>query len=247
MTIRNPKGKMLIDRRTALTGLGGVALTTGLGTSAWADTAGDLKTANEVVAEAVYTVEKMSRSKEFGAYVRAYMKTARAVIVFPQIIKGGFFVGGEGGTGVLLARGENDQWSYPAFFSMASGSFGLQFGGQVSEMMLLVMTGKGLDAILNNKVKVGGEINGAIGPFGAGAEASTTSNLNTDVLSYSISEGAFIGAAIEGAYIFPRDSLDTAFYNDSGANARSVVIDGQFANAAADPIRGELAKYQRDS
>jgi len=53
------------------------------------------------------------------------------VLIYPQVLKGGFIFGGSGGTGVLLRReGKTGEWSYPAFYTMGSVSFGLQFGGE---------------------------------------------------------------------------------------------------------------------
>lgn len=220
------------------------ALAIGFGAPAYADDAADnLKTANEIVSKAVFTAEKMRNHKEFASYVKGYMKKAKGVVIFPQILKGGFFLGGEGGSGVLLAKAEDGRWSYPTFVGMGAASFGLQIGAQSSELMLIVLTGKGLEAILDDKVTIGGEINGAVGPYGAGAEASTTANLNADVIAYSVAQGVFIGVSIEGAAVFPREKLNAAFYGTNDASPKSVVVDGKFANAAADPLREELAKY----
>lgn len=219
-------------------------LTFGVVAPAAADEAADnLKTAKEIVSKAVFTAEKMRNHKDFGSYVRGYMKKAKGVVIYPALLKGGFFLGGEGGSGVLLAKAEDGRWSYPSFVGMGSASFGLQIGAQTSELMLIILTGKGLEAILDDKVTIGGEINGAVGPYGAGAEASTTANLNTDVIAYSVAKGVFIGVSIEGAAVFPREALNAAFYGTNDASPKSVVVDGKFANAEADPLRDELAKY----
>lgn len=231
-------------KRAAAAAVMTAALAIGFGAPAAADeTADNLKTANEIVSEAVFTAEKMRNHKEFSSYVKGYMKKAKGVVIFPQILKGGFFLGGEGGSGVLLAKADDGRWSYPTFVGMGAASFGLQIGAQSSELMLIVLTGKGLEAILDDKVTIGGEINGAVGPYGAGAEASTTANLNADVIAYSVAQGAFIGVSIEGAAVFPREKLNAAFYGTNDASPKSVVVDGKFANAAADPLREELAKY----
>lgn len=203
------------------------------------------KDAEEIVSKAVFTVDKLATHPDVGKWVRKYMADAKAVLIFPQVLKGGFIVGGEGGTGVLLARASNGEWSYPGFFSMGAGSVGLQIGAQKSELMLLVMTGKGLSAILDSKVKIGGDISGAAGPYGAGAEASTTANMNADILSYSAAEGAFIGASVEGAIIWERKLLGESYYGDGSATAKAAVIDGQFANSHADPLRERLAEFPR--
>jgi len=203
------------------------------------------KDAEEIVSEAVFTVQKLASHPDVGKWVRKYMADAKAVLVFPQVLKGGFIVGGEGGTGVLLAKAGNGEWSYPGFYSMGAGSVGLQIGAQKSELILLIMTGKGLSAILDSKVKVGGDISGAVGPYGAGAEASTTTNLNADVLSYSAAEGAFIGASVEGAYIWERKLLGEAYYENGSATAVGAVIEGKFANSHADPLREKLASFPK--
>lgn len=203
------------------------------------------KDAEEIVSEAVFTIDKLASHPDVGKWVRQYMADAKAVLVFPQVLKGGFVVGGEGGTGVLLAKAGNGEWSYPGFYSMGAGSVGLQIGAQKSELMLLIMTGKGLSAVLDSRVKVGGDISGAVGPYGAGAEASTTANLNADILSYSAAEGAFIGASIEGAYIWERKLLGESYYGDGSATAKGAVIDGKFANPHANELREKLASFPK--
>ncbi len=218
----------------------------GLTAPAFGDEVAEAKRdAEEIVSKALFTVDKLSNHPDVGKWVRKYMAEAKAVLIFPQVLKGGFIVGGEGGTGVLLARASNGEWSYPGFFSMGAGSFGLQIGAQKSELMLLIMTGKGLSAILESKVKIGGDISGAAGPYGAGAEASTTTNMNADILSYSAAEGAFIGASVEGAVIWERKLLGESYYGNGSAAASSVVIDGKFANGHADPLRERLAEFPR--
>ncbi len=207
---------------------------------AWAS---DEEVAMELVKESTFTIGKMQDHRDFKGNIRAYMRQAKAVLIFPSIIKAGLFVGGEGGRGVMLAKAENGEWSYPSFFAMGAGSFGLQVGAQRSEVMLIVLTGNGLQAILDNNVTIGGELNGAIGPYGSGAEAAVTTNFDVDVLTYAVSEGAFIGASLEGAAIWSQDGLNAAFYNASDATAQKIVIDGQFANPEADDLRTALARF----
>jgi lipid-binding SYLF domain-containing protein len=107
--------------------------------------------------------------------------------------------------------------------------------------MLIIMTGKGLQAILDDQVQIGGEISGAVGPYGAGAEATTTSNLDADVIAYSIAKGAFIGVNIEGTALIPRDSLIREYYGTS-VSPQSVVLDGSVGNPHADGLRATLQR-----
>lgn len=206
--------------------------------------AADKADAEELVTEAQFTLAKLQKHKDLGPYVKAYLKRAKAVLIVPQLLKGGFIVGGEGGTGVLLARDEQGRWSYPAFYSMGAASFGLQIGGQSSEVLLLIMTGNGLQSILKDMVKIGGELDAAAGPYGAGVDASTTTNLDVDILSYSVAQGLYIGANFEGSVIVPRESLNAAYYGDR-VGPDGIVLQGRVANPHADGLRDALADAVR--
>jgi lipid-binding SYLF domain-containing protein len=139
------------------------------------------------------------------------LKKAKALLIMPEQFKAGFLLGGSGGTGVLLAReGETDLWSHPAFYSMGAGSIGLQIGFQVAELSLLIMTQKGLNALLNTKVQLGGDVSVALGPIGAGAHAATT-----DVIAFSRTKGFYGGLSIEGAVIVPRKKLNNLYYGQA--------------------------------
>lgn len=107
-----------------------------------------------VVDRAKSAVGDMRHNKAFGN-ARQLMQSARAVLIVPCLFKGGFIVGGEGGQGVPLVRGPGNTWSNPAFFGIGSASFGLQAGLEQSEAVLLVMTQKGLDALMRDQFKVG--------------------------------------------------------------------------------------------
>ena len=194
-----------------------------------------------LVERARLTVQNFERNKDVGPSVKNLMKTAKAVVIFPAVLKGAFIIGAEGGSGVLLAKGSSGKWSYPAFYTMGGASFGLQIGGQSSEVMLLIMTNKGINSVINNKVKLGADISAAVGPVGVGAEASTTTNLRADILSFSVNAGAFIGASLAGAVIAPRQAWNTNYYNSANATAKAVVLDGKYFNVQADPLRKTLA------
>ena len=163
----------------------------------------------EMVQKADITVQKILQSKDIGHSVKELLSKAKGVLIFPNLYKGAFLFGAEGGSGVLLAKGGEGRWSYPAFYFLGSGSFGLQFGAQTAEVMLLIMTERGLNAVLTQKVKVGVDVNAAIGPYGVGAKAATTVNLGADIYTYSLNQGAFVGFSVEGAVIYPRSEWTT--------------------------------------
>ena len=137
---------------------GGVAGLAGTG-PAWAQQS-DAKKAEDLVTECALAIEDMLAAKSEPAlkHLSTYIEQARAVMIYPAIFKGGFIIGGEGGSGVLLAKSADGSWSSPAFYTLAGGSIGLQIGGQVSKVCFTVMTDGGLDAILENNVKFGGDL-----------------------------------------------------------------------------------------
>jgi SH3 domain-containing YSC84-like protein 1 len=233
-----PQGDPLMKFIAAIATLAFAIFTTG---PAAAESALD---ENELVTKAHYTVERMAKDKDVGPNVRSLIKRAKAVMIFPHVLKGAFFFGAEGGNGVLVAKNASGNWGYPAFYTMGSASFGLQFGGQSQEMVLLIMSERGLSSVLNNEVKLGADISAAAGPVGVGAEASTTTNLRADIYSFSMNQGAFLGASVEGAVIHPRKAKNHAYYGNPKTTAEAIVIRGRYQNAHADPLRGSLRKLQ---
>lgn len=198
----------------------------------------------ELIEKAIITIEKMTARDDLKEHLRKYIPKAKGVFIIPALIKGGFIFGAEGGSGVLLTRGKGGQWSYPAFYTMGAASFGLQFGGQVSEMILIILTAKGLTSILDNKVKIGAELNAAVGPYGVGVEGATSTALGADIITYSISKGAFLGGAIEGAIIEPQEALNYEYYADTTATPTAILLDGKFRNPKADRLRRVLARVR---
>ena len=100
------------------------------------------------------------------------VQNAKAVLIVPSMLKGGFFLGGSGGRGVLLVRDEKSgKWHGPGFYTLGSVSFGLQFGGKKAEVIMLVMTQKGLESLYASSFKLGGDVAVAAGPAGGGASA----------------------------------------------------------------------------
>ncbi len=150
-------------------------------------------------------------------WFRDHLKNAKGLLIFPSFLKGAFFIGAEGGTGVLVAQDERTgEWSQPVFYSMGAASFGLQFGAKSAEMVLMIMTDKGMDAMLSTSLKLGADASIAAGPVGVGAKAETV-----DILAFSRGQGLFGGISIEGTVIMPRDDWNRDFY---GKDVRPVDI-----------------------
>ena len=161
----------------------------------------------------------------------------RAVIIFPRVLRAGFVFGGSGGSGTMLLRDQSTgEWTYPAFFSMGKGSFGFQAGVDVAEVVLMVMTQRGVDRFLSPSVQLGADASVAAGPVGAGASAALS-----DILSFSRAKGVFGGLSVEGGVITPRNEWNSAYY---GQNVRTVdiLIKRNVSNPQADGLRAAVAR-----
>ncbi|WP_455370417.1 lipid-binding SYLF domain-containing protein [Petrachloros mirabilis] len=146
-------------------------------------------------------------------WLRDHIKDAKGIFIVPQLLKAAFFFGGEGGSGVFLVKDDKSgEWSQPAFYTMGAGSFGFQFGAQASEVVLLVMSQRGVESLLTSTFKLGGDISVAVGPVGAGVEGSTAMNLSADMLSFARAKGLFGGISLEGAVIATRDEWNRDYY-----------------------------------
>jgi SH3 domain-containing YSC84-like protein 1 len=194
----------------------------------------------EVVDDAATAVQRLSTSSGLAANARDLLHRARGVMIVPTLVKGGFIFGGQGGTGVLLSRDpKTGSWSYPAFYAMGAGSFGLQIGLEVSKIMLIIMNDKALNAIMKSEFKIGAEAGIAVVTLGGGAEASTTAAGGADIYALAESAGLFGGIAIQGGVIQPRLQQDHAYYGPN-VTAQDIVLRRTAKNPAAENLRKEL-------
>src|SRR5712691_8158935 len=174
-------------------------------------------------------------------WLRDHVKDAKGILIIPQLLKAAFFVGGSGGSGVLLARDEKTgDWSDPAFYTLGSGSFGLQFGAEASEVVLLAMTQGGVKAMLDSSFKLGADASIAVGPVGGRVEGATA-NLSADILSFARSKGAFAGVSLEGAVVAIRDELNSAYYGKE-VQALDILVKRDVHNNHAAALRAAVGK-----
>lgn len=183
----------------------------------------------QLVARARLTFQSMMSDNQYPGLVDLASR-AKAIIIVPNLIKGAFLIGGRGGNAVMLARDAQNSWSPPAFYTLGGLSFGLQVGGQTSEMIIAVMTEKGLNAILNRQVTLGGDAGLAIGELGKGVDAATGIGLSADMYAFARSEGLFAGISLQGSVIAPRHTWNKQLY---GTNATPTGILIQRTNTAS--------------
>lgn len=143
------------------------------------------------------------------AWFREHMHKAKGFLIIPDLLQGAWFIGGSGGRGVLVVKDKTTgDWSQPTFYTIGSLSFGIQFGGEKSEIIMMVFTQKGLDRLYSSSFKFGGDATIAAGPVGGGAKA----DVMTDFVSFVRSKGAYAGISMEGAIVKVNGDWNQAYY-----------------------------------
>src|ERR1700722_11008341 len=165
-----------------------------------------------LVEEARITVDHLKNDKEFGNAPELLHK-ARAVLIVPNLVKAGFFIGGEGGDGVMIARSGRGTWTDPAFYTLASASFGLQIGIQTAEVVMLVMSDQALRALEEDQFKFGAQASLAVVTLGSNAQAATSTALDAaDIIVWASASGAYAGLTLEGSLVKPRGEWNDRYY-----------------------------------
>jgi lipid-binding SYLF domain-containing protein len=169
----------------------------------------DKNASNEVkrVQSAATVLDEIMGTPDKGI-PKEVLESAKCVAVVPSMIKGGFILGARYGKGVATCRTGGGAWSAPAPITIAGGSWGLQFGGEAVDLVMLVMNEKGMQNLLSSKFKLGAEGSAAAGPVGRQAEANTDWKMRAEVLTYSRARGVFAGLELNGAVI-KQDDDDT--------------------------------------
>jgi lipid-binding SYLF domain-containing protein len=144
-------------------------------------------------------------------------------IIFMRQYKGGFLLGAKGGEGIVFARDrEKGTWSAPGFVASIQVSFGWQIGGQMTDLILLIMNEDGLKMLMTSKVKIGGDIGVAVGPVGRDVEGKVSPGVG--ILAYGRSKGFFGGLSLEGGTIFPDDKANEEFYGEKGLKLKDIIF-----------------------
>ncbi len=194
----------------------------------------------KVVDDAVQVLKNFS-TDENGSFFRKTLQDAKAVLIVPVMFKGGIILGGSTGEGALLFHNEeSNTWSYPVFYSISSISFGLLAGLETSQLILVVMTQKGVEALQDTSFQLGFDITAAAGPYGAGAKAATA-----DILSYAKSKGIYGGVSLEGAKISVLPGWNRRYYQKTVSPADFIKSDA-IANNSADPLREAIEKLTNE-
>ena len=171
--------------------------------------AGSKEKDEETLKNATNVLQKMLADQNIPSDVIA---KADCVMVLPNVKKFGFGVGGSGGRGPMVCRiNSTGRWSAPAMYTVGGVSAGLQVGGSSSDYVLLIMSEKGVNAVLNGKTELGRDATAAAGPSGASAAAVS----GNDILTYKQAKGLFAGVSMGGASLEPDNDANQRLYGRS--------------------------------
>ena len=146
------------------------------------------------------------------AIPRDLLSRAKAVAVFPRVVKVAVNVGAEGGRGVVSRRIEGE-WGPAVFLHGVGASVGEQIGASSTDYFLLLMNDESVEGLMKDRFELGGEAAVAAGPIGRNAGAGTDALMHAEILSYSRSRGVFAGVNVKGVVLKPEDDLNVAVYN----------------------------------
>jgi SH3 domain-containing YSC84-like protein 1 len=170
-------------------------------------------------------------------WIQQNLNRARAVLIAPQIVRAGFVIGGSGGRGVLVAR-DGSTWSGPAFYNLATASVGFQAGVDVSEAIIVVMTEKGLNSLLSNSFKMGGDASIAAGPVGASAGSTVTA----DLITFTRAKGVYGGLNLDGTVVSTNVPWNDAYYGRSNVLPPDVLIRQSVVSPKAQALLADVAR-----
>ena len=208
--------------------------------------ADEIANTESYVNDSINTLNNFANDPEMK-WFRDHIKDAKGILIIPRLYKAGFLFGFSAGTGVLLTYNqeydqenpsEQSHWSNPAFYTLISLSAGAQIGIEVAEAVLVIMTQKGIEAMLSSKLQLGADVSIALGPIGAGLQMATA-----DVLQYTRAKGVFAGLTFEGAILSPREALNEIYYGKP-ASPMDVLIKRNVVNAQADYLRAKLQQLR---
>lgn len=190
----------------------------------------------ELIDHANRTVDHLKSDPAFATAANM-IHSARAVLIVPRLVKGGFIFGAEGGDGVLLKR-NGRSWSSPAFYSLASASFGLQIGLEQAELVFIIMTDRALRGIERSEFKIGAGAGITVVTLSSGAEGATTGQ-GGDIVVWASGTGAYGGLTFNGSVVKSRDSWNEDFY---GHNAMVPdILANRVRNRASASLQKNLA------
>jgi lipid-binding SYLF domain-containing protein len=162
------------------------------------------------------------------------LRRAQGIAVIPNVVKVALIAGGRGAKGVLTVRDSQGRWSNPVFMTLGGGSFGFQWGLEVSDVILVFTTRRSIEGVTGGKLTLGADASVAVGPLGRQVSGATDIGL-AEVYSYSQTKGLFAGIAIDGTVLAVDHKANAAYYQRPGVLASDLLA----ATAPAPPASAQ--------
>ncbi|AOX20112.1 lipid-binding SYLF domain-containing protein [Kozakia baliensis] len=202
------------------------------------------QTQQSLVDRATLAVQDLFQDTKPTSRAQRYLARARAVMVCPSVFHMSIAFGGSGGGCVLLSRDARGSWSDPAFYTLSSASLGLQLGVESSELMLFIMSDRGLQALLDSQFKFSAGASASFANMGSGIEDGTAGASNTDIMALQKSQGLFAGASLGGSKLTVNSGANRSYYNQT-VGPEDIVITMRVNNPGADPLRSMLMRVAK--
>ena len=201
---------------------------------------------DKLVSDAQVTLNNFVRDPD-QTWIQDNLDRSKAILIAPQIVKAGFIFGGSGGRAVLVVREVGPHpaiavpWTGPAFYDLATASVGFQAGVEVSEVVIVVMTEKGLNSLLSSSFKIGGDASIAAGPVGAGAKSTVTA----DLISFSRAKGVYGGLNLDGTVVHVNRDWNDAYYGGKNLLPPDILIRKTVQSPKSAPLLTAVARAAR--
>jgi SH3 domain-containing YSC84-like protein 1 len=222
-----------LSRRTALFTIGAISLG-GCATQAVSPAEPDA-----LVQDARTTLSNFIRDPD-QTWIQDNLNRSRGMLIAPQLVRAGFIFGGSGGRGVLVAR-EGGTWAGPAFYNLGTASVGFQAGIDVSEAIIVVMTEKGLNSLLSNSFKLGGDASIAAGPVGASARSTVTA----DLITFTRAKGVYGGLNLDGTVVSVNGAWNDAYYGRSNVLPPDILVRRSVTSPKSQALLADVARAAR--
>ena len=142
------------------------------------------------------------------------LRRARGIVIVNQV-QAGFIFGVKDGYGVVMIKKANGRWSLPVLVAAGELSFGLQFGANAIESVMVVTDDNTPRIMFNQRFNVGVDAKAVAGPHAAETERFNKELLNAPVLVYTKTRGLFAGATVKTGWLQRDDTTNFTLYNTS--------------------------------
>jgi lipid-binding SYLF domain-containing protein len=170
------------------------------------------------------------------------MQKAEGIVVIPNLIKAGLGIGGQRGKGVAMLKRADGTWSDPVFVTLTGGSIGFQAGVQAIDLVMVFTKGTTLTKIADGEFTLGGDISVAAGPVGRSSSATTDTNFDAEIYSYSRSKGLFAGLTINGSKLSSDSDANGAFYK-SGSSTSAIFNTSSTKNTGVASLKSAVNAF----